>query len=84
MVSIGQMKLETQQQLYDPKSRHQDEDQVEVAYQGPGGLGQGQGGLGGTKEAALQVVFRVTTTGVNHHVVPITLRNLHVDIRYFT
>ena len=83
MVSIGQMKLETQQQqLYDPKSRHQDEDQVKVAYQGPGGLCQGQGGLGGTKEAALQVLFRVTT-GVNHHVVPITLRNLHDDIRYF-
>ena len=78
MVSIGQMKLETQQQLYDPKSRHQDEDQVEVAYQGPGGLGQGQGGLGGTKEAALQVLFLVTT-GVNHHVVPITLRHLHED-----
>ena len=84
MVSIGQMKLETQQQLYDPKFRHQDEEQVEGAYQGPGGLGQGQGGLGGAKEAALQVVFRVTTTGVNHHAVPITLRNLHVDIQYFT
>ena len=82
MVSIGQMKLETQRQLYDPKSRHQDEEQVEGAYQGPGGLGQGQGGLGGAKEAALQVVFRVTTTGVNHHVVPITLQNN--DIRYLT
>merc|ERR1719221_1024333 len=69
MVSIGQMKLETQQQLYDPKSRHQDEEQFE-------GVCQGQGGLGGAKEAALQVIFRVTTTGVNHHVVPITL--LHV------
>ena len=79
MVSIGQMKLETQQQLYNPKSRHQDEDQVKVAYQGPGGLCQGQGGFGGTKEAALQVLFRVTTTGVNHHVVPITLRHLHED-----
>merc|ERR1719220_2332645 len=72
MVSIGQMKLETQQQLYDPKSRHQDEEQVE----GQGGFCQGPGGLGGAKEAALQVVFRVTTTGVNHYVVPITL--LHV------
>merc|ERR1719220_814167 len=69
MVSIGQMKLETQQQLYDPKSRHQDEEQVE----GQGGFCQGPGGLGGAKEAALQVIFRVTTTGVNHHVVPITL-----------
>ena len=75
MVSIGQMKLETQQQLYDPKSRHQDEEQVEDQ----GGLCQGQGGLGGAKEAALQVLFRVTTTGVNHHVVPITLRHLHED-----
>ena len=84
MVSIGQMKLETQQQLYDPKFRHQDEEQVEEAGQGAGGLCQGQGGLGGAKEAALQVPFCVTTTGVNHHVVPITLRNLHVDIRYFT
>ena len=45
MVSIGQMKLETQQQLYNPKSRHQDEEQVEEAYQGPGGLCQGQGPL---------------------------------------
>ena len=72
MVSIGQMKLETQQQLYNPKSRHQDEEQVE-------GAGQGPGGLGGAKEAALQVIFRVTTTGVNHHVVPITLRHLHED-----
>ena len=79
MVSIGQMKLETQQQLYNPKSRHQDEEQVEEAYQGPGGLCQGQGGPGGTKEAVLQVLFRVTTTGVNHHVVPITLRHLHED-----
>ena len=81
MVSIGQMKLETQQQLYNPKSRHQDEEQVEGAYQGPGGLGQGQGGLGGAKEATLQVLFRVTT-GFNHHVVPITLQNN--DIRYLT
>ena len=79
MVSIGQMKLETQQQLYNPKSRHQDEEQVEEAYQGPGGLCQGQGGPGGTKEAMLQVLFHVTTTGVNHHVVPITLRHLHED-----
>ena len=76
MVSIGQMKLETQQQLYNPKSRHQDEEQVEGAGQGPGGLCQGQGGLGGAKEATLQVLFYVTTTtGVNHHVVPITLQN---------
>ena len=78
MVSIGQMKLETQQQLYDPKSRHQDEEQVEEAGQGAAGLCQGQGGLGGAKEATLQVLFRVTT-GVNHHVVPITLRHLHED-----
>ena len=76
MVSIGQMKLETQQQLYDPKSRHQDEEQVE----GQGGFCQGPGGLGGAKEAALQVIFRVTTTCVNHHVVPITLRHFHVRI----
>ena len=80
MVSIGQMKLETQQQLYNPNSWHQDEEQVKGAGQGPGGLCQGQGGLGGAKEAALQVVFSVTTTGVNHHVVPITLRNHHDDI----
>ena len=79
MVSIGQMKLETQQQLYNPKSRHQEEEHVEGVCQGPGGLCQGQGGPGGTKEAALQVIFRVTTTGVNHHVVPITLRHLHED-----
>ena len=79
MVSIGQMKLETQQQLYDPKSRHQNEEHVEGAGQGPGGLCQGQGGLGGAKEAALQVVFSVTTTGFNHHVVPITLRHVHED-----
>ena len=83
MVSIGQMKLETQQQLYDPKSRHQDEEQVEGQggfCQGPGGICQGPGGLGGAKEAALQVIFRVTTTCVNHHVFPITLRHIHVRI----